>query len=69
MSVKNICKCCWCEEDISRKDIIALNKKLIAKDITQFYCLNCLSEEFGCSIQDLEEKIKDFKSEGCTLFL
>lgn len=60
-----------CQEcgSILKKDEIALNKKLISLDITDFSCLNCLSISFGCSVADLKIKIEEFKEQGCTLFL
>lgn len=54
---------------ILTKDEIALNKKLISKDIKQFQCLECMSESMGCTVEDLEIKIAEFKEQGCTLFI
>lgn len=51
------------------KDEIALNKKLISTDITEFMCLECLSMDFGCTVEDLEDKIEEFKEQGCSLFV
>ena len=51
------------------KDEIALNKKLISLDLTDFRCLNCLSVSFGCEVEDLKTKIDEFKEQGCTLFI
>lgn len=59
--------CSDCSTSLT-KDEIALNKKLISKDITEFRCLSCLSESFGCTTEDLEAKIEEFKEQGCTLF-
>lgn len=38
-------------------------------DAEEFYCMDCLSEFIGCAVQDLKEKIQEFKEQGCTLFL
>ncbi len=62
---KKTCK--YCNAPL-RKDWIALNKKLINPDITEFACLSCLSDDFDCTIVDLEIKIEEFKEQGCTLF-
>ena len=35
---------------------------------TEFLCINCIAEKFDCSKELLEEKIKQFKESGCTLF-
>lgn len=52
-----------------KKDEVALSKKLIDVDTEEFYCLPCLAEYLGCEKGDLEIKIREFKEQGCTLFL
>ncbi len=66
MSRKKVC--CECGKSL-KKDEVALTKKLIDMDTEEFYCLDCLAEYIGCSVQDLKEKIQEFKEQGCTLFL
>ena len=61
-------KCCDCGK-LLKKDEIALSQKLIDLDTEEFFCLNCMANNFGCSISDLEIKISEFKEQGCTLFL
>ena len=51
------------------KDEVALSKKLIDSDTEEFYCLDCFAEYLGCTVDDLKEKIVEFKEQGCTLFL
>lgn len=60
--------CCDCGKKL-KKDEIALTRKLVDMDAEEFYCMDCLSEFIGCSVQDLKEKIQEFKEQGCTLFL
>lgn len=60
--------CCECSKKLS-KDEIALAQKMIDVDTEEFYCLPCMAEYFGCDEQDLVIKIKEFKEQGCTLFL
>jgi hypothetical protein len=60
-------KCYLCEEKLD-KIAIGLNKKLFGRNITRFYCLNCLSNYLEVSVEDLLAKVEDFKSQGCTLF-
>ena len=60
--------CCDCGKRL-KKDEIALTRKLLDMDAEEFYCMDCLSEFIGCSVQDLKEKIQEFKEQGCTLFL
>jgi biotin operon repressor len=60
--------CCECGKAL-KKDEIAITRKLIDVDTEEYYCLDCLAEYLGCSVQDLKEKIQEFKEQGCTLFL
>jgi biotin operon repressor len=59
------CKNCGA---VLNKDTIALNKKLLDKNLKEFKCLECLADMFDCSVEDLQDKIEEFKEEGCTLF-
>ena len=52
-----------------KKDEIALAKKLIDEETEDFYGLPCMAEYFGCDEEDLKIKIREFKEQGCTLFL
>jgi hypothetical protein len=60
--------CCECK-GILVKDHIALSKKLLGRNIIQFYCITCLAKFLECDASDLEIKIMEFKEQGCTLFL
>ena len=60
-------KCIECGNDLT-KDEMALNKKLISKNTKQFLCLDCLSSFLNTDREILEDKIVQFKDEGCTLF-
>ena len=60
--------CSECERKL-KKDESALCQKLLSVDIEEYYCTDCLSVYLGCSIEDLEIKIQEFKEQGCTLFL
>ncbi len=60
--------CTSCGEKIVNKDIIALNKKLLKTNTKKFYCINCLSNYYNCTEEDLIEKIKQYKEDGCYLF-
>lgn len=59
--------CIKCGRELCGNDI-GLTKKLINRGATDFFCIDCLAEKFDCSRELLEEKIKQFKSSGCTLF-
>ncbi len=60
--------CCDCGKQLS-KDEIALTRKLIDDEAEEYYCLPCMAEFLGCSVDDLEIKIQEFREQGCTLFL
>ena len=50
------------------KDTIGINKKLQGEDIVNFYCMDCLADYLGVTVDELLEKIEQFKTEGCKLF-
>ena len=51
------------------KDEVALSQKMLGKEITSFYCIECLAIELDCDSDDLAIKIQEFKEQGCALFL
>jgi hypothetical protein len=51
------------------KDQVALSLKMLGRNISGFYCIDCLAEYLECERDDLEVKILEFKEQGCTLFL
>lgn len=61
-------KCFACGGDIHEKDVVALNRKLYGKKVEKFFCLPCLAESLGVQVDELLEKIEEFKKEGCKLF-
>ena len=61
-------ECIACHTSNLDKDTIGINKKMLGTDIGKFYCMPCLADYLGCTVEDLLEKIEEFKDEGCTLF-
>ncbi len=61
-------ECVVCGKKNLDNNTIGLNKKLLGRSITNFYCMNCLADYLECTIEDLQDKIEEFKDEGCTLF-
>ena len=53
---------------ISAKIPLASTKNFLGEDIENFYCMDCLAEYLGCTVEELLEKIEEFKEEGCKLF-
>jgi len=60
--------CYVCREKILGKDEIGLNKKLLGRKITRFYCLSCLAEYLEVTPDELLAKVEEFKTQGCKLF-
>lgn len=60
--------CVACNKPNLDKDTIGINKKMLGSEIANFYCMDCLADYLGCSVEDLYDKIEEFKEEGCTLF-
>lgn len=61
-------KCKICHRSPLTKDEIGINKKLLGTDVKVFFCMNCLSNYLDCTVEELLDKIEEFKNEGCTLF-
>ena len=53
---------------VADKDAVGLNKKLLGENVSKFFCLPCLAENLGVSVEELKAKIEEFKREGCKLF-
>lgn len=62
-------RCIGCSKDKLNKDTVALNKKLFGKNIKKYYCMDCLATYLEITVDELFEKIEEFKEQGCTLFL
>ena len=60
--------CIACGKEIIEKDTIGINKKLLGKKVKNLYCMPCLADYLGTTVEDLEEKIEEFKEDGCKLF-
>lgn len=61
-------KCIACGKEELDKNTIGINKKLIGENVSSFYCMDCLADYLGCEVQDILDKIEEFKEEGCKLF-
>ena len=66
--MRKIIVCCDCAKKL-KKDEIALSRKLFDPDTEEFYCFACMADNIGCTVEDLKEKIIEFKEQGCSLFL
>lgn len=60
------CSSCW-KTPLS-KDEVGICQKLLGEKTKTFFCMDCLSSYLDTTVQELLEKIEEFKDEGCTLF-
>lgn len=60
--------CISCGKIIQTRNEIGINKKLLGERINSFYCMNCLADYLEVTVQDIEDKIEEFKDQGCKLF-
>lgn len=67
MKVSKI-SCIICGKPSLDKNTRGINIKLRGENIRDYFCLECLSENIGCEVQDILDKIEEFKNEGCKLF-
>ena len=61
--------CIICGKKNLYKDTVGINKKMLGEGIDNFYCMDCLADYLGCTVQELLDKIEEFKEEGCKLFM
>lgn len=63
-------ECQYCHAELSR-DEIGLNKKLFESDTKKgrLCCMTCMSEMLETTVEELNEKIQEFKAQGCKLFM
>ena len=60
--------CYVCGKEALSKNEIGLTKKLLNRNPTHFYCIDCLAEYFEVDTEFLLTKIGEFKEQGCILF-
>jgi hypothetical protein len=60
--------CYVCGKSIIVKNEIRLNRKLLGRKITKFYCYDCIAEQLEIEVDELMAKIEEFKNQGCALF-
>jgi len=66
--MKKTQKCESCGKEPLEKNEVGINKKLFDEKTKTFYCLSCLADYLEVSVQDILDKIEEFKGAGCKLF-
>ena len=61
--------CIICGKENLDRDTIGINKKLLGESVANFYCMECLADYLGCTVDELLDKIEEFKEEGCNVFM
>ncbi len=61
-------KCASCGKPLETKNEIGINRKLLGDQTTVYYCMDCLADYLEVTVQDIEDKIEEFKDQGCKLF-
>lgn len=61
-------ECIACGKRNLDKNTLGINKKLLGNSVKTFYCIDCLAEYLNTTVDELLEKIEEFKEEGCKLF-
>lgn len=60
--------CIECRKAVRKKDEIAMNLKLVGREINKFKCKKCLIKDLKITKEDWNKYIEDFKTQGCNLF-
>lgn len=60
--------CVACGLENLPKNTLGINKKLLGAEIENYYCLDCLASYLDVTVEELLDKIEEFKEEGCKLF-
>ena len=61
-------KCVSCGKELKKKNEIGINRKLLGDHTTAYYCLDCMAEYLEVTVQDIQDKIEEFRAQGCKLF-
>ncbi len=60
--------CSSCRKEPLSKEEVGICMKLLGEDTATLLCLDCLASYLDCEVEQLLEKIEEFKDEGCVLF-
>jgi len=61
-------ECFACGKENLQKNEVGLCKKMLGRSIKRFYCYDCIADHLGVTVEEMFEKIEEFKQQGCKLF-
>jgi hypothetical protein len=60
--------CHVCGKDSLAFNEVGLCKKLLGRNIENFFCVDCLAAYLEVTTEELLAKVDEFKAQGCALF-
>lgn len=60
--------CMQCVKALTFNEVGAY-KKFVNRGSTSFLCKTCLAAKLGVTVEQIDEKIDQFRAQGCTLFV
>lgn len=60
-------RCMQCGRALT-SDEIAVHRKLVSREAAAYMCKDCLAAYFNVDVCKIDEKIAQFKRQGCLLF-
>lgn len=60
--------CVSCGKEMLTRNEVGINQKLLGERTSAYYCMDCLADYLDVTVQDIEDKIEEFRAEGCKLF-
>lgn len=60
--------CVTCGKEPLVKNEVGITKKLLGESTSVYYCMDCLADYLDVTVEDIEDKIEEFKEQGCKLF-
>ena len=68
MPVNNKGRCFACGKAQLTSNEAGLCKKMLGRSIRSLYCIECLADYLELSVDELLDKVEEFKEQGCVLF-
>lgn len=59
--------CVSCSAPLTRDDI-ALHRKLVNRNATEYMCIKCLASYFSITEKQCRELVDHFRTAGCSIF-